>query len=270
MHDIPSLEASHTPGTDSTPSNDSAQGWAACTTDEIIATKAKLYDIIVELPQPQAPQQQWPRVRTSSGAQIKASQRDAARYKLLHKELFKHQERLQTPYTDEEQDQDAQNADTAPLISRDSIDAKRAEEAYTESYDNSVVEPMGWSRLAYMGFMWWASAGEKDTYTAAERDMDRELLGDLSVSSAVETSVIAYFHRQASVLVQGLAEMIEADEEEGDVLVLERMDMARLGLDAWSEADKAFVSEFADMYLGRAVDFRGGEVDCCGLRVPVI
>lgn len=263
MHDIPSLEIPPTSD------NDSAQGWAACTTDEIIATKAKLYDIIVELPQPQDTQSRWPRVRTSSGAQIKASHRDVARYKLLHRELFKYRERSQAPYTDEEPE-DEQDADTAPLISRDSIDAKRAEEAYSESYDNSVVEPMGWSRLAYMGFMWWASAGEKDTYTAAERDMDRELLGDLSVSSAVETNVIAYFHRQASVLVQGLAEMIEADEDEGDVLILERMDMARLGLDAWSEADKAFVGEFADMYLGRAVDFRGGEVDCCGLRVPVL
>jgi hypothetical protein len=278
VHDIPSLEApthdGHTPG------NESAEGWAACTTDEIIATKAKLYDIIVELPQPHdsTPQQRhWPRIRTSDGSLIKASQRDVARYKLLHRELFKHCSRSQSePYTDEDEhahegeEEGEEEEEAAPLISSDEVDAKRADDDYNEAYDDSVVEPMSWSRLAYSGFMWWASAGERDAYSTAERDGDRELIGDLAeYSQSVETAVIAYFHRQSSVLVQTLSQLIENDDEDGETLVIARTELSQLGLDTWSEADRAFVQEFGTMYFGRGVEVRGNEVDCCGLRVPV-
>jgi hypothetical protein len=274
VHDIPSLElpkhGAHTPGSDVT------EGWAACTTDEIIATKPKLYDIIVELPQTyDAPAQQrrWPRIRTSDGALMKASQRDVRRYRLLHRELFQQRNRSQAApetYTDDDNDE------AAPLISRDEVDAKRADDDYNEAYDDSVVESMTWSRLAYLGFMWWASAGETDAYTTAERDIDRELIGDLAeYSQTVETAVIAYFHRQTSLLIQTLSQLIEGDRDEegdsadGEALVIDRTELSRLGLDTWSEADRAFVQEFGTLYFGRRVEVRGNEVDCCGLRVPV-
>jgi hypothetical protein len=270
VHDIPSLEApshgGHTPG------NESAEGWAACTTDEIITTKTKLYDIIVELPQTHdAPPQErrWPRIRTSEGSLIKASQRDVARYKLLHRELFKHRSRSQSEtYTDDEHENEEDDA--APLISRDEIDAQRADDDYNSAYDDTVVEPLSWSRLAYNGFMWWASAGERDAYSTTEHNDDRDLIGDLaSYSQSVETAVIAYFHRSSSLLVRTLSQLIENDEEDGETLVIDGLEMSRLGLDTWSEADRAFVSEFGSMYFGRGVEVRGNEVDCCGLRVPV-
>lgn len=283
VHDIPLLESpkhgGHTPG------NDAAEGWAACTTDEIIATKSKLYDIIVELPHIQdAPSQQrhWPRIRTSDGSLIKASQRDVARYKLLHRELFRHRNSNQTApeaYTDNENGNDAEGDEAAPLISRDEVDAKRADDDFNEAYDDTVVEPVTWSRLAYLGFMWWASAGERDTYTTAERDIDRELMGHLAdYSQSIETAVIAYFHRQSSQLIQTLAQLIdsdrededEEDNEDGEALVIARADLSRLGLDTWSEADRAFVDEFGTLYFGRRIEVRGNEVDCCGLRVPVL
>jgi hypothetical protein len=132
------------------------------------------------------------------------------------------------------------------------------------------VEPMTWSRLAYHGFMWWASAGEKDAYTTAERDHDRELIGDLAeYSQSVETAIIAYFHRQSSQLIQTLSQLIESDDEDGDTLLIDRTQLSRLGLDTWSEADRAFVHNFGMCYFGRGVEVRGDEVDCCGLRVPV-
>jgi hypothetical protein len=261
VHDIPSLEGPST------------GGWAACTTDEIITTKTKLYDMVVELPQTHnapAQQRRWPRISTSNGSLVKASQRDVARYKLLHRELFKQRTRSQTApeaYTDDDE--------AEPLISRDEVDSRRAEADYNEAYDDSVVEPMTWSRLAYRGFMWWATAGELDAYTTAEREHDRELIGDLAdYSQSVETAVIAAFHRQTSSLIQTLSELIER-EREGDeaddagALVIDRTELSRLGLDTWSEADRAFVSEFGMLYLGRRVEVRGNEVDCCGLRVPV-
>ncbi|KAH7067017.1 hypothetical protein BKA63DRAFT_425220 [Paraphoma chrysanthemicola] len=274
VHDIPSLEGPRHGG--HTPGNENAEGWAACTTDEIIATKTKLYDIIVELPQTHdapAQQRRWPRIRTSDGSLIKASQRDVARYRLLHKELFKHRNASQPAseaYADDEEEEGA------PLISRDEVDAKRADDDYNEAYDDTVVEPMTWTRLAYLGFMWWASAGEKDAYITAERDNDRELIGDLAeYSQLVETAIIAYFHRQSSLLIQTLSQLIEGDreengeEEEGEALVIDRTELSRLGLDTWSEADRAFVQEFGTLYFGRRVEVRGNEVDCCGLRVPV-
>ncbi|KAF1947562.1 hypothetical protein EJ02DRAFT_449728 [Clathrospora elynae] len=274
VHDIPYLEdlrnpkhGGHTPGTEP------IEGWAACTTDDIIVTKTQLYDIVVELPPTyDAPPQErrWPRIRTSDGSLIQASQRDVARYKLLHKELFKHRNRSQASpeaYMDDEND------DAAPLLSRDEVDTQRAADDFNEAYDDTVVEPMTWSRLAYSGYMWWASAGETDAYTTAERDSDRELIGDLAeYSQSVETAIIAYFHRQSSLLVRSLSQCIERDDDDdddGDALIIDRDDLSRMGLDTWSEADRAFIQEFGSLYFGRTVGVKGSEVDCCGLRVPV-
>ncbi|KAF1835141.1 hypothetical protein BDW02DRAFT_568288 [Decorospora gaudefroyi] len=278
VHDIPFLEdlrnpkhGGHTPGAAQ------SEGWAACTTDEIIVTKTQLYDIIVELPpihDAPAQERRWPRIRTSDGSLIKASQRDVARYKLLHKELFKQRSKAQAspePYTDEEHD------DAAPLLSRDEVDTKRADDEFNEAYDDTVVEPITWSRLAYMGYMWWASAGERDAYTTGELETDRELIGDLAeYSQSVETAIIAYFHRQSSLLIRTLSQIVEADrqgerddDDDGDALIIDRDDLSRMGLDTWSEADRAFVQELSSLYFGRTVEVKGSEVDCCGLRVPI-
>ncbi|CAO2652648.1 Nn.00g009310.m01.CDS01 [Neocucurbitaria sp. VM-36] len=281
VHDIPYLENLRNPKHGGhTPGSEPREGWAACTTDEIISTKTQLYDIVVELPPacdtPQQPRC-WPRLRTSDGSLIKASQRDVARYKLLHRELFKHRHRPQTqPEADSDADEDSDDA--APLLSRDEVDAERADDSFNEAYDDSVVEPMTWSRLAYMGFMWWASAGEQDAYMTAERDTDRELVGDVAeYSQSIETAMIAYFHRQTSLLIQTLSEVIEReregeghddDDSDGGALVIDRDDLSRMGLDTWSEADRAFVQEFGSLYFGRTIVVKGSEVDCCGLRVP--
>jgi hypothetical protein len=277
VHDISHLEDLRNPKGGHTPGNEAAEGWVACTTDEIIATKQKLYDIVVEIPQLQdaAPHpRRWPKLRTSEGDVIKASQRDVARYKLLHRELWKHRQQATETYTDENDQTD----DAAPLISHDEIDAKRADDDFNEAYDDTAVEPMTWSRLAYQGFMWWASAGERDAYTTAEKELDRELVGDIAAyEDSVETAVIAYFHRQSSLLIKTLSQLIEGeheheerDGEEGDALWIDRDDLSRMGLDTWSEADRAYVQEFGSLYFGRRVEIRGNEVDCCGLRVPML
>lgn len=295
VHDIPTLEdlrrpkhGGHTPGAEH------LDGWVACTTDEIIATKTHLYDIVVELPpaiDTGTPHKRWPRIRTSDGSLVRASQRDVARYRLLHKELFKQRNRAQTSseaYTDHgnNKNDDADDQDTAPLLSRAEVDDQRADDDFNETFDDSIVEPMTWSRVAYQGFMWWATAGEQDAHTTTERERDRELIGDLaSYSQSVETGVIAYFHRQTALLLRSLSQIIrghregDSDNDEDDegagnndddgVVVIGRDDLLRMGLDTWSEADRAFVNEFGSLYFGRAVEVKGSEVDCCGLRVPV-
>ncbi|KAF1923519.1 uncharacterized protein M421DRAFT_425743 [Didymella exigua CBS 183.55] len=277
VHDIPYLEELRNPKGGHTPGSEPAEGWVACTTDEIIATKQKLYDIVVEMPHSSdaAPQQrQWPKLRTSAGDALKASQRDVARYKLLHRELWKHHQQATETFHDD----DEQNDDAAPLISHDEIDAKRADDDFNDAYDDTAVEPTTWSRLAYQGFMWWASAGERDAHTTAERELDRDLVGDIAeYADSVETAVIAYFHRQSSLMIKVLSQLLESEHEneegegeEGDALWIERDDLSRMGLDTWSEADRAYVQEFGSLYFGRRVEIRGNEVDCCGLRVPML
>jgi hypothetical protein len=52
-------------------------------------------------------------------------------------------------------------------------------------------------------------------------------------------------------------------------VVVDRDDLSRMGLDTWSEADRAFVQEFGSLYFGRTIGVKGSEVECCGLRVPI-
>lgn len=105
--------------------------------------------------------------------------------------------------------------------------------------------------------------------------MDRELLGDLSdYQDGIHTAVIAAFHRWTSALFINLAGMIEAaddddERDEGEPLSVDRDDISRIGLDTWSEADRAFVQELLLMYFGRRADINGASLDCCGVRIPV-
>ncbi|KAF2011079.1 hypothetical protein BU24DRAFT_427287 [Aaosphaeria arxii CBS 175.79] len=271
IHDIPLLEKLRSASDSEELSEDglAAHGWVACTTDEIMVHKNQLYDIVVEIPPTYeaAPQRRrWPVVRTSDGTQIKASQRDVWRYKLLHHELWKYRNGSGQANGDA-----ASDDDQAALLGNKVTEA--SEEDYNEAYDETVVEPMGWSRFAYLGFMWWASAGESDAYTTRERERDRELLGDLSdFQDGLHTAIIAYFHRSTSSLITRLAEVIELvddEDEDQDSLVLGKDDISRIGLDTWSEGDKAFVQEFLLMYFGRRAEVHGANLECCGVRVPV-
>ncbi|KAF2677666.1 hypothetical protein K458DRAFT_157335 [Lentithecium fluviatile CBS 122367] len=272
VHDIPELERLQNPKANGAHTNGdeiSPQGWVACTTDEIITTKKQLYDIVVEMPPTyDTPplKRVWPTMKTADGAQIKASQRDLKKYKMLHWELWKHRHDAQANEDDD--------SDRAALLSREE---ENEDDVLNETFDDSIVEPITWSRLAYNGFMWWASAGEQHAYTSDERDRDRDLLGDLSdYHEGLPTAVIAYFHRSTTLLVNTVNGLIErSDEDDGDedgedgVLVVDKDDISRMGLDTWSEADKAFLSEFVWLGWGRGVDVRGAGLRCCGVTIPV-
>lgn len=122
--------------------------------------------------------------------------------------------------------------------------------------------------------MWWASAGETDAYMTKERERDREVLGDLSsYEEGLHTAIIAYFHRGTAQLINNLNALVEgADDDtanDDDVLVVSRDDISRIGMDTWSEADKAFVQEFLWMYFERRAEVDGANLDCCGLRIPI-
>ena len=124
--------------------------------------------------------------------------------------------------------------------------------------------------------------------------------GDGEAGMGVETALIAYFHRLTSLIFRVLAEIIdsadadsldmEASEgqgqqatssvggerrEEEHMTLLEKQeavfvgteDMARMGLDVWSQADRKFVEELVALYWGRKAEVQGPRVECCGVRL---
>ncbi|KAH0293484.1 hypothetical protein M436DRAFT_35202 [Aureobasidium namibiae CBS 147.97] len=254
--------------------------WIACTSDDILATKSNLYDVLVELPQRTLDTpavKQWPRVRTAAGEDIKATQRDLRRYYTLKRELNRVRYQNQTVHhmeADRPMDDDAR--------------------------ESKLVEPSSWASIAYTSFLWWASAGEKDALLNDEACQDARLLDDLPLpapgkispssgrrSSSVQDGVagvdvrfqsvavilIAYAHRLTTLVMETLAEMIEAADvevgegEEGTISIHSE-DLRRMGLDEWSSNDGEFVKEMAALYFGREdIQTVGRTVDLCGMRV---
>lgn len=275
--------------------------WIACTSDDILATKSKLYDVLVELPQPTlhtSATKQWPLVRTAAGEEIKATQRDLRRYYTLKLELnrLRYHDRTNQHVEAEEPLDDDQN-ESAPLVP-----SKQDEEVSGDQYmqlegESKLVEPSSWASIAYTSFLWWASAGEKDALLDDEACQDARLLDDLPLPAptkqspsngrrsssvhgrvdvecqSVAVTLIAYAHRLTTLVVETLAEMIEAaDVEVGDggqgTVSIHSEDLRRMGLDEWSSSDGEFVKEMAALYFGREnVQTVGRTVDLCGMRV---
>jgi hypothetical protein len=288
IHDIPELEKLQKDSLRRARESDGlsfSEGWVACTTDEIITTKPQLYDYIVELPpvfdaKPQ--KRRWPIIKTSEGKTIKATQRDLWRYKLLRNEIHKYRADPNAPNDDEEEEDD-----TAQLLLHEE---NRDDNLINEIYDEKLIEPMTWSQLAYNGFMWWASAGERDAYVSQERDRDRALLGDLAdflpnqeqsqhhngeaqqeqVQADLHTAIIAYFHRWTAELITNVSELLEESDEpqgEDEPLMISRSDISRLGLDRWSEPDGWFIEDFVWRYFGRRSEVHGANLECCGVKI---
>ena len=308
VHDIPDLSKKPAGGSSTTDQNTALahEGWLACTSDDIIATKRELFDLLVELPNTnqEINSKEWPKVKTPDGKIIKATQRDLRRFHALRRELRRIQkvkERDAAYRDDEDEDVGQQNEDdTAPLVPR--VSAKKEDEDQIGSLEaeSSLVEPQSWTSIAYSSFLWWASAGEKDALLAEEDSQDAFLLEDLSVATSngrtssqnsrgkrtstssvppsrdtqqVAMILIAYFHRLTSLIMETLAEIVASadddmdDGESADTIVIESDDVRRMGLDVWSQTDKHFLKELVQLYFERDAEVRGINVECCGLKI---
>ncbi|KUJ21113.1 uncharacterized protein LY89DRAFT_427016 [Mollisia scopiformis] len=248
VHDIPLLEADllaseqppvSSPGSTQTESEDSGQGWIACTTDSILAMKNTLYDVLITMPPPyseDATQKVWPKVESSKGVELKATQRDLRRYKTLRWGLA----RSSSP--------SSQNDDEEPVRASSSSASVPREDLLDLPDTDHIVEPLSWSALAYSGFMWWASAGEQRLHYEEETEADSQLLSGLSLSPSSpitprsqsspslkksklngppteaeaqqEMALIAYFHRLTTQVLSTLSDIVDAtdsdDEREAD------------------------------------------------------
>ena len=307
VHDIPLLEdeaknAIHqmasSPVGDDDSEDEHGQGWVAFTTDEVLATKDQLYDVLVTMPPPhskEAAEKAWPKVEHPRGTELKATQRDSRRYATLRRGLsrFSCEGDQQTARTNPEEDDDD---DRARLLQD-----RPQESAHELSFamDEQLVEPMSWPAVAYASYLWWASAGERRTDMDDEIERDDSLLkglnrvelatppfstpsrrstmdfdGDMSRTegTGTEMALIAYFHRLTTLMLTTLADLIdssEADEEEDDEaeVFVTREDVTRMGLDVWSARDREFVQDMAHMYFGKSAYVQGGQVECCGVRI---
>ena len=289
IHDIPLLSDLRREGR-----------WLACTTDDILGEKKDLYDLLVKLPSTQTTSggtKQWPQISTVDGALLKATQRDLRRFRLLRSELRRSTGRSRSPkgYRDDLDDGDY---DDSPLM-RASTTTLLNEVKSSEPGDNTVVEPVTWTAMAYNGFMWWASAGEMEAWEADEARADRELLDevpdvgdlmrhtsgasevdtsdteqkDVALASAEATVVTAYFHRLTSALLHPLSSLVEdADDETEEGIADSNIEISvdnvrAMGLDTWSVADREFVIEAVRLYFGREARIEDGGTKVCGVRI---
>ena len=286
--------------------DDTGYGWVGCTTDDILATKDNLYDALVSIPplyMKQAKEKVWPRLEMKRGTEVKATQRDLRRYRTLRRELRRNQNKGQgrSSFTSKANASDEED----PISNLPIENTQEIFDDASSTSDGKLVEPQSWSALAYSSFIWWASSGERRTDLEEEAEYDNALLRDLdrfresspdrprSARSpmmsrglgdpdvGVEMTVIAYFHRLTALILGTIAEIVDASdnaEEEqqadhsinsggGDVVFIASEDMARMGLDIWSEGDRRFVKELVELYWGREADVQGARVECCGVRI---
>jgi hypothetical protein len=278
--------------------------WIACTTDDILATKSKLYDVLVELPsaRPDASgAKQWPQIRTSNGEAIKATQRDLRRYYTLKREVNRvRNSQGYRDIQDEEEDDNGDEDESAPLAPPQQQDATNQEQYVQLEGETGLAEPSSWASIAYTSFLWWASAGEKDALLDDEACQDARLLDDLPLptthrsssrsggtqpscnrnlegvddgAQSVAVILIAYAHRLTTTIMETLADIVVAAEaEDGRVdesfITIDSTDMRRMGLDEWSQSDGTFVKDMAALYFGREhVKTLGRPVDFCGIKI---
>ncbi|KAF8473439.1 hypothetical protein BDZ91DRAFT_775063 [Kalaharituber pfeilii] len=165
VHDIPFLEEQSQPGQPSSstaPVAESYPSWVACTTDGVLYLKSSLYDVVVTLPPPHAKlasKKAWPKIESPAGVPMKATQRDLRRYRKLRKGLEQYMGVNADPFS------------SIPGIHNGTSGVR--EYTATSNEEEDVCEKASWAELAYSGFLWWASAGEKRQDNNAEEDGDR-------------------------------------------------------------------------------------------------
>ena len=222
LHDIDTLSRG---SRSSTRSEDEGFGWAACTTDDILSQKKDLYDYVIRLPPSHAQHAErkvWPQIFDSAGKEIKATQRDLRRYRILKREI--------------QQFDSAKR--TSPDLSRSltSLNQASYETDTSSTLDADLAEEKSIMALVYEGYMWWAAAGEKRTDLDEEEQQDAALLQQRNNedgsrrppssarspagmdslsrgSTTLEVTIVAFFHRLTTQIMTSIADIVtDADD----------------------------------------------------------
>ena len=205
----PSRRASQEPDLD--------RGWIACTTDDVLATKPELFDLLVMLPSTeslQANPKSHPKLvpsspelsRTFAKVGIRATQRDARQ----HLRLWSGLTHIASPKAHQEP------------TSGDEDDAAESvhSTALSTISHRSIVEPASWSLIAYTSLVWWASAGEKrlglleEEESEVEHDAQLLDLHEEDINLTKEVAIVAYFHRLTSTIFSTISDAIARTDRE--------------------------------------------------------
>ena len=217
-------------------------GWVACTTDDVLATKSDLFDLAVFMPSGEskkARKKVYPKIVPSSKelakqfpkVGVRASQRDAARYEGLIEGLRRYEssrvEREGKHGEEQQQRPEEEVEEDAP-----SVCSSRAPSIHEH---RDIVEPASWSQVAYTSLLWWATSGDRHRGLGEEQDEEAErdamLLGAGGEEDGrtKEVVTVSYFRRLTGMLFQAVYDVLrqeqgmeEAIEEEGRGEVDER------------------------------------------------
>lgn len=231
--------------------DEAGSGWVACTTDSILAMKDTLWDMLITMPPPYAPnakEKAWPTVECPRGTPVKATQRDLRRFRALKAGLARLSPTTPKPMTAESP---RSETSTSFKLTTGAFPASSVEG--DEALDK-IIEPSSWTALAYSGFMWWASAGEQARSEEQEEAAhDAALLADLGLTphtpsmskpnarprssasggmadstgsivsrpaagsetdeATTELAVIAYFHRLTAQMLTVMADVVESSDD---------------------------------------------------------
>lgn len=296
VHDIPFLEEEAKRHTSSSPPSTidnlggEAGSWVACTTDGVLYLKSSLYDVVCTLPPTHnrdAKKKAWPSIECPAGTQIKATQRDLARYRTLRRSMKRYGRRKWHGGDNNEQEEGGEEEEEEEDDLDLDLDVEDGNERHREE---QVCEKLSWREIAYTSFIWWASAGEKrrdpstedsDTDPSADTDDDPAPLASpnsdtlplcprphhrrrrsSNPAGSMEMEIVAYFHRLTGQLLSVMADIIEEGDEEEDVF-FNLEDVERLGLDRYSEGDMRFVRAVCRRYFGREASVEQGGWNCC-------
>ena len=213
VHDIPELLRLSRPGSAAL---DEEQGWIACTTDDVIAAKPELFDLLVLLPSSDTlcsnPRSHGKVVlsspdlyRTFPKQGLRATQRDARQSRRLRSEVATLSSAAENLY----QSDTVQSSESASMHSA----------AVSAMSDRSLVQPASWPLIAYTSLVWWASAGEKRLGLLEEEEVEaaqdlRLLYSDREEPSSKEIAIVTYFHHLTTVIFNVVHNAIASTDHE--------------------------------------------------------
>jgi hypothetical protein len=226
-------------------------GFIASSSDEILSYKKEIHDIAVKFNEfsniPEVIPSYTNSISTKASAKpLKSTQRDLNRFKILTKEF-----------------------------NLKSIDSNR--ESVDENGDlkwwNDVTEPLSWRQIAWSGFYWWASAGER---SRVEFEQEYEGLADIdSVDDEIERalSIVGYFHRMTkrifTILLDILnneASSVDKVQEDDNTLYIETTDVFEMGLDPYSSQDLEFIIKLVKVWFNRDTKIGSSLTNICCSR----
>lgn len=266
-----------------------AAGWIACSSDKLLETKPTLSAIRVNMEHSNArnaSERGWPEVVRADDTKLQATQRDLRRYVAL-------QQGLASLRSENIEDEDGSHYEAAS--ERQGLLRKPNPKSFDIDvpYEHEIVEPQSLALMAYNGWAWWASAGERASELQDEYDNDEDLLlgsdprneadgysrrrrmsGQSSTSlgmssEAVATALLAYFERMTTQVMTVLKDVVEsaglhAPEQKVHV---SKDDLVAMGVDPWSPNDRLWVTNMIKVYFSAEADVQGGSIECCGVKI---